>query len=151
MAGCPLPVSAEAAAGTVARGMGLPQTTIAFLDESGVPEIPALARKPEALDNVFCFGLCFSGIHYWQEMKTAFRDACEAFGIPLDRELKWSNLMRKSGPARHLTDNRVYEFVEALTQSLDADKFNGVAVSLWKDEIWNCPGSPDSRGLAGRA
>ena len=120
--------------------MGLPQTTIAFLDESGVPEIPSLARRRGGIDEVFCFGLCFSGIHYWQEMKEVYRDACVAFGVPLELELKWSNLMRKTGPASHMDDQAVHAFVETVTRNLDPERFQGVCVSLWKDSIFTRKG-----------
>jgi hypothetical protein len=119
--------------------MSVPQTTIGFLDESGDPEIPHL-RAPGATDNVFCVGHCFMGIHYWQELRDIYKAVRRSFDIDPERELKWKNLIRCSGPARHMNPDAVYVFIESLVDQLDATKFKGVAVSLFKDEIYASKG-----------
>src|SRR5437016_5816385 len=98
--------------------MAVPQTIIGFLDESGNPEIPCLG-KPGATDNVFSVGHCFMGIHYWQELRAIYNDVREEFDIDPDEELKWKNLIRHTGPAKHLTADGVYEFIRALVERLD--------------------------------
>jgi hypothetical protein len=72
--------------------VAVPQTTIAFIDEAGSPEIPCLASKPGSLDEVFCVAQCFMGMHYWQELRQIYEQVRDDFDIPLDQELKWKNL-----------------------------------------------------------
>jgi hypothetical protein len=119
--------------------MGVPQTTIAFIDEAGSPEIPCLS-KPGSQDAVFCVGTCFMRIHYWQELKEIYEQTRDDFNIPLDQELKWKNLVRHTGPAKHLDDARVWTFLETLIGRIDPRKFKAVAVTVYKDDAYNRKG-----------
>jgi hypothetical protein len=115
--------------------VGVPQTTIGFLDESGTPEVPCLDKKG-GTENVFCIGHCFMGIHYWQDLRRIYNEVREAFGIDPDRELKWKNLRRRTGPALHMDPDSTYEFIRTLVGKLDPQKFKAVAVTLYKDEMY---------------
>ena len=42
--------------------MGVPQTTIAFIDEAEIPR----RSKSGSQDEVFCLAMCFMGIHYFK-------------------------------------------------------------------------------------
>lgn len=107
---------------------------VAFIDEAGVPEIPALAKKP--IEPIFCIGLVFMPMHYWLEMQNIYNQARIDFGIPIDQELKWRNLRRGTGPAAHLQGSGAHPFIEELVKRIDPSQFHGVAVTVVKDNVY---------------
>lgn len=118
--------------------MGLPQTTIAFLDEAGVPEIPSLFKGN--VEDEFCIGHCFFGVHYWQELREVYAATRDDFGIDPAGELKWRNLLRHSGPAKHMDDAMVHEFLTTLVKRIDPDKFKAVGVTVYKESRYRSKG-----------
>lgn len=118
--------------------MGLPQTTIAFLDEAGTPEIPCISKG--ATEDVFCIGHCFMSIHYWHELRRIYDQTRTDFKIDLDQELKWRNLLRHSGPAKHMDASMTFDFLETLVGRIDAKRFWAVAVTVDKDSVYRRKG-----------
>jgi hypothetical protein len=111
---------------------------IAFLDEAGVPEIPALSKG--RVDEVFCIGHVFMPMHYWRILQMTYDDVRRDFGIGTDEELKWRNLIRGTGPAKHLQATGCHAFIEELVGRLDPDQFRAVAVSVFKDSVYRQKG-----------
>ncbi len=107
---------------------------IAFIDESGVPEIPLLSKNP--MDPVFCIGQILMTMHYWRELRLIYEQVRADFGIASGVELKWSNLLRGTGPAAHLQSSGCHPFIEELVRRLDPDEFQAVAVSVFKDDVY---------------
>lgn len=99
-----------------------------------------LAKKPGTIDDAFCVAMPFMGIHYWQTLNDVYAATRAAFSIPEGEELKWANLMRKSGPAKHMDDAMVFDFIDTLTTSIDPAKFEAVVVTLFKDRIYQRKG-----------
>jgi hypothetical protein len=118
------------------------QPMTAFLDESGTPDVPLRATSPADYHNALCIGLCFMDQHCWHELKAVYERTKAEFFIRADVEVKWSNLMRHSGPVPHFTDAMTYDFSRLLTERIDAERFKGVVVTVWKDDAYQA--SPTS-------
>lgn len=58
---------------------------IAFLDEAGVPEIPALSKG--SVGAVFCIANVFMPMHYWCDLQQINDEVRNDFGIPTNGEL----------------------------------------------------------------
>jgi hypothetical protein len=115
-------------------------TTIAFIDESGTPDIPMLAKKRGSVRPVFSVAMCLMDIEYWRTLDEIYKQVREAFYVPTGDELKWANLVRKTGPAQHMDDAMVREFIQTLVRSIDRARFRGVIVSIWKDAAYQSKG-----------
>lgn len=113
--------------------MDLANPHIAFLDEAGVPEIPALSKG--RVDSVFCIGHVFMPMHYWRELQVVYEQVRKDFGISTAEELKWRNLIRGTGPANHLQATGCHSFIEELVSRLDPNEFRAVGVSVFKDSV----------------
>jgi hypothetical protein len=48
--------------------------------------------------------------------------------------------MRKSGPAQHMDDAMVYDFIRTLVANIDPLQFRAVLVSIWKDSVYSRKG-----------
>lgn len=114
---------------------------IAFLDEAGVPEIPALSSSKAAIEPVFCIAHVFMPMHYWRDLQQIYNEVRGDFGIPTNEELKWRNLLRATGPAAHLeSKSGCRAFIEELVKRLDPDQFRAVGVSIFKDDVFKAKG-----------
>lgn len=106
---------------------------IAFLDEAGVPEIPALSKG--SVGAVFCIANVFMPMHYWRDLQQIYDEVRNDFGISTSEELKWRNLMRGTGP----TANKECDceaFIKSLVGRLDPEQFRAVGVSVFKDDVF---------------
>lgn len=113
---------------------------IGFIDEAGVPEIPCLSEGKKELDPVFSIGFVFMPMSYWLTLRDIYEEVRQDFGIRLDQELKWRNLVRGTGPAAHLQPSGGHPFIEELVKRLDPRQFRAVCVSVFKDEIYRQKG-----------
>jgi hypothetical protein len=113
---------------------------IGFIDEAGVPEIPCLSEGKKELDPVFCIGFIFMPMYYWRTLRDTYDTVRQDFGIPLDQELRWRNLVRGTGPASHLRPSGGHPFIEELVKRLDPRLFRAVCVSVFKDDIYKQKG-----------
>jgi len=108
---------------------------ISFLDEAGVPEIPALSKS--SIDPVFCIANVFMPMHYWRDLQQIYNEVRSNFGIPVEEELKWRNLLRGTGPAADLhSEGGCDAFIESFVNRLDPDQFRAVGVSVFKDDVF---------------
>ncbi len=111
---------------------------IAFLDEAGVPEIPAQTKG--SVSPVFCIANVFMPMHYWRDLQRIYDEVREDFGLSTSEELKWRNLLRGTGPAADLEDGDCEAFIEDLVSRLDPDQFRAVGVSVFKDDVYKAKG-----------
>jgi Protein of unknown function (DUF3800) len=110
---------------------------IAFLDEAGVPEIPALSTG--SVGAVFCIANVFMPMHYWRELQQIYDAVRNDFGISTTEELKWRNLLRGTGPTADLECD-CGAFIESLVSRLDPEQFRAVGVSVFKDDVYKAKG-----------
>lgn len=110
---------------------------IAFLDEAGVPEIPALSKG--SVGAVFCIANVFMPMRYWRDLQQIYDEVRNDFGIPTNGELKWRNLVRGTGPMAGL-DCDCEAFIKSLVDRLDPNQFRAVGVSVFKDDVYKAKG-----------
>jgi hypothetical protein len=110
---------------------------IAFLDEAGVPEIPALSKG--SVGAVFCIANVFMPMHYWRDLQRIYDEVRDDFGIPTNEELKWRNLVRGTGPTADLECD-CEAFIESLVSRLDPEQFRAVGISVFKDDVYKAKG-----------
>ena len=104
---------------------------ILFLDESGGPAIPGPNSK--TAENVFVFGGVILRSSEWKKVQSYLNRLKTKYSIPIDQELKWGNLIRRSGPAAGLTSDDILRFLGDLAPAVKPF-VTGVATVVFKAE-----------------
>lgn len=107
-----------------------------FLDEAGQDAIPDLNPKLDPVqDNYFVFGGVIIWSPEWRQIREIVRRTKEDFHITLREELKWRNLVRRSGPASHLTEDQALAYVKNLAERLTG-LVTGIVAVIFKNESY---------------
>jgi hypothetical protein len=77
------------------------------------------------MDDRFCIGHCFMGIHYWQELRETYEQVRADVAIPSAGELNWRSLLRQTGVAQHMDDAMSLDFVRTLVDAIKSRSLQG--------------------------